>query len=121
MTEYLTPSSNRDASRLGSRLEEQTGSGNRREVPVGLFDEIKDKAGDLVGGNKDALKDGIEKAGDFIDSKTGDKFKDQIDSVQSTVGGFVDKASGGSAEAESSEAPAEAPSEAPAPEGEAQG
>ncbi|GAA1050703.1 antitoxin [Arthrobacter russicus] len=87
---------------------------------MGLFDEIKGKAGDLVGGNKDAIKDGIEKAGDFIDSKTGDKFKDQIDSVQSTVGGLVDKLSGGNAEA-APEAPAEAPPAAEAaPEGEAQ-
>lgn len=85
---------------------------------MGLFDDIKGKAGDLIGGNKDAIKDGITKAGDFIDSKTGDKFKGQIDSVQSTVGGLVDKVSGGNAEA-APETPADAPPAAEsAPEGE---
>lgn len=88
---------------------------------MGLFDDIKGKAGDLMGGNKDAIKNGIEKAGDFIDSKTGDKFKDQIDSVQSSVGGFVDKLSGDNTEEAAPEAPVEAPPVAEAaPEGEQQ-
>ncbi|MCW1249058.1 antitoxin [Acaricomes phytoseiuli] len=73
---------------------------------MGLFDDIKGKAEQLIGGNRDAIKDGIGKAGDFIDSKTGDRFKDQIDSVQSSVGGFVDKVGGD--EGQSAEAVAEA-------------
>ncbi|WP_285724244.1 antitoxin [Psychromicrobium xiongbiense] len=62
---------------------------------MGLFDEIKDKAGELFEGNKEALKDGIEKVGDFIDEKTGDKFKDQVDAVQGAASGLVGKVSGG--------------------------
>jgi hypothetical protein len=29
-------------------------------VPVGLFDDLKGKVQDLVGGNDEAIKDGIE-------------------------------------------------------------
>ncbi|NYE94092.1 hypothetical protein FHU41_000313 [Psychromicrobium silvestre] len=57
---------------------------------MSLFDDIKGKAEDLIGDNADKLKEGIEKVGDFIDEKTGDKFKDQIDGAQDAAGGFVD-------------------------------
>ena len=48
----------------------------------------------MIGGNEQAIKDGIGKAGDFIDSKTGGKYADKIDSVQQGASGFVDKANG---------------------------
>lgn len=59
---------------------------------MSIFDDIKGKAEGLVAGHEDAIKDGIEKAGDFVDGKTGDKFKDQVDSVQNAASGFVDGA-----------------------------
>ncbi|WP_394940962.1 antitoxin [Psychromicrobium sp. YIM B11713] len=59
---------------------------------MSIFDDIKGKAEDLIGDNADKLKEGIEKVGDFIDDKTGDKFKDQIDGVQKAAGDFVDNA-----------------------------
>jgi len=56
---------------------------------VGLLDDLKGKAQDLIGGNEEAIKDGVEKAGDFIDDKTGGNFTDQIDAVQNAVSDFV--------------------------------
>ncbi|WP_427017273.1 antitoxin [Pseudarthrobacter sp. P1] len=57
---------------------------------MSIFDDIKGKAEQLLHGHEDVVKDGIEKAGDFIDDKTGDKFKDQIDGAQSAASNFVD-------------------------------
>lgn len=79
---------------------EQNGSAKRREVPVSIFDDIKGKAEELLHGHEDAAKDGIEKAGDFIDDKTGDKFKDQIDGIQTAASNFVDGASSNAADGE---------------------
>lgn len=60
---------------------------------MSIFDDIKGKAEGLINGHEDQIKDGVEKAGDFVDSKTGDKFKDQIDSVQKAAGDYVDGSS----------------------------
>lgn len=43
---------------------------------------IVDKGKDLAAENADKIDDVVDKAGDFIDSKTGGKFADQIDKVQ---------------------------------------
>ncbi|MHA7270539.1 antitoxin [Arthrobacter sp. HLT1-20] len=59
---------------------------------MSIFDDIKGKAEGLIAGKEDAIKNGIEKVGDFVDEKTGDKFKDQIDSAQQAASGFVDGA-----------------------------
>jgi hypothetical protein len=59
---------------------------------VGLLDDLKGKAQQVIGGNEGAIKDGIEKAGDFVDSKTGGKHADKIDAVQRGASDFVDKA-----------------------------
>jgi MT0933-like antitoxin protein len=61
---------------------------------VSVFDEIKGKAADLMHGNEDAVRNGIEKAGDFIDSKTGDKYKDHIDGIQKSAEDFATRPSG---------------------------
>ncbi|WP_426303106.1 antitoxin [Arthrobacter sp. R-11] len=63
-------------------------------MPVGLIDDLKGKAQELIGGNEEAIKDGIEKAGDFIDDKTGGKFAEQVDAVQDAASGFVENADG---------------------------
>ena len=59
---------------------------------MGLLDDLKGKAQQVIGGNEEAIKDGIEKAGDFVDSKTGGKHADTIDAVQRGASDFVDKA-----------------------------
>ncbi|WP_113717583.1 antitoxin [Arthrobacter dokdonensis] len=58
---------------------------------MSIFDDIKGEAEGLLQGHADQVKDGIQKAGDFIDSKTGEKFKDQIDGVQQAASDFVDR------------------------------
>jgi ABC-type transporter Mla subunit MlaD len=41
--------------------------------------DFVDKAKDMAADNKDTVKDGIEKAADVVDDKTGGKFSDQVD------------------------------------------
>lgn len=66
---------------------------------MGIFDKAKqfvnehaDQAERLIAENKDKIKDGIEKAGDFVDQKTGGKYADKVDQAQNAAGDFVDKA-----------------------------
>jgi hypothetical protein len=70
----------------------------RREVSVSVLDGLKGKAGELkgkaaglVGGNSGKIKEGIGRAGGFIDSKTGGKYSDKITSVQSRASSMVNK------------------------------
>ncbi|WP_449372568.1 antitoxin [Arthrobacter psychrolactophilus] len=57
---------------------------------MSIFDDIKGKAEELLGSHGDQVKDGIEKAGDLIDEKTGGKFADQVDGVQKAASDYVD-------------------------------
>lgn len=56
------------------------------------FDELKDKAEGFVGEHADAIKGGIDKAGDFVAGKVG--HGETVDKVESALGGLVDKLSG---------------------------
>ncbi len=56
---------------------------------MGLFDSAKDKATEFANDNPDKVSDGIEKGGDFIDSKTGDKYADKVDKGQAAMGDKV--------------------------------
>lgn len=42
------------------------------------FNELKDKARDAVGAHGDKVDEGVDKAGQFLDEKTGNKHSDQI-------------------------------------------
>ena len=46
---------------------------------MGRFDEIKSKLTDAVDAHADKISEGLEKAGDFVDDKTGGKYTDKID------------------------------------------
>jgi len=52
---------------------------------MSMFDELKDKAADLVKDNPDKVESVsdtvLEKVADFADDKTGGKFHDQIESL----------------------------------------
>ncbi|AMB42466.1 hypothetical protein A5N17_18135 [Arthrobacter sp. D2] len=61
---------------------------------MGLIDDLKGKAQGLIQGNEEAIKNGIEKAGDFVDQKTGGKFAGQVDAVQNAASNFVAKNDG---------------------------
>lgn len=41
--------------------------------------------------NKDAVKDGVDKAGDFIDEKTDGKHAEHVDKGQEAAKDFIDK------------------------------
>ncbi len=47
-----------------------------------MFDNLKKKASDLVDGHGDKVGDGIDKAGDTIDERTGGQHADQVDTGQ---------------------------------------
>lgn len=57
----------------------------------GKAGELKDKATELVGGNADKIKGGIDHAGKFVDQRTGGKYSDKIDGFQSKASEAVDK------------------------------
>jgi len=61
----------------------------------GKAEGLVDQAEGLIAKNEAAIKDGIEKAGDFIDEKTGGKFADKVDSVQNAASGLTDKLADG--------------------------
>ena len=46
---------------------------------MGVFDNIKDKATELVDQHGDQAGQGIDKAGDLIDEKTGGRYADKVD------------------------------------------
>ena len=54
---------------------------------MGIFDKVSE----AVAGNADQIKEGIEKAGDFVDEKTDGKFAGQVDQAQSFAADQVDK------------------------------
>lgn len=52
---------------------------------MGFADNLKgmvDKGKNLAAENSDKIDDVVEKAGDFIDNKTGGKYSEQIDKAQ---------------------------------------
>ena len=55
---------------------------------------ILENIGDQVAKNANTIDEAIEKGGDFIDSKTGDKFKEQVDQGQEALHNAVDSLSG---------------------------
>ena len=47
-----------------------------------MFDDIKNKAKDLAREHGDSIDEGIEKTGNFIDEKTGNKHTAKIEKAQ---------------------------------------
>ncbi|UGQ12586.1 antitoxin [Yinghuangia sp. ASG 101] len=66
---------------------------------MGLFDsvkkmklgELKDKAAELAAKHDDKIDQGVDKAADFIDARTGHKHGDKLDSGAEKLKGAVDK------------------------------
>jgi len=54
------------------------------------FGDMVDKAKDAVGGNKEAVKGGIDKAADAADKATGGKATEHIDTGAEKAKGIVD-------------------------------
>ena len=57
---------------------------------MGLMDKIKA----MISGNTDKVKEGVEKAGDMVDDKTGGKFGDKVDMAQEKASEMIDKQAG---------------------------
>ncbi|HEX7202021.1 MAG TPA: antitoxin, partial [Arthrobacter sp.] len=49
---------------------------------MGLIGDLKGKAQGLIRGNEQAIKNGITKAGDLIDTKTGGKYSGHVNKIQ---------------------------------------
>ena len=62
---------------------------------MGLLDSIKN----ALGGNADKVKDGIDKAGDMIDDKTGGQYSDKIEMAEEKAGDVIDQMAEGADEA----------------------
>ncbi|KAA3640588.1 MAG: antitoxin [Armatimonadetes bacterium] len=60
---------------------------------MGFMDSVKgmvSKGKDLAGDHADKVQDGIDKAADVADDKTGGKYSDQIDSGAEKAKDFVE-------------------------------
>lgn len=55
---------------------------------MGLLDKIKG----MLGGNADKVKEGIDKAGDMVDDKTGGKYSDKIEMAEEKIADVLDDA-----------------------------
>ena len=58
------------------------------------LDELKNKAKDMVAENRDRIEDGLEKAGDMINQRTGGKHEDKIDKGLEKAKQGLDRAEG---------------------------
>lgn len=56
------------------------------------FGELKDKATDFVDEHSDQIKQGVDKAGDFVADKIG--HEEQVEKAEGAIGGFIDKLGG---------------------------
>lgn len=52
---------------------------------MGFLDKFKSKATDAAAEHPDKVEEGVEKAGDFVDEKTGGEHSEQIDAAQEKV------------------------------------
>lgn len=62
---------------------------------MGLIDNIKNKVGDQ---DPDKLREGAERAGDFVDEKTDGKYSDKVDQAQNFANDQIDKLGGAQGE-----------------------
>ena len=65
---------------------------------MGIFDKAKDMAGD----HPDQMNEGIEKAGDMVDDRTGGQHAEQVDKAQDMA---RERFGGGDAPAEGEQPP----------------
>ena len=62
----------------------------KARLDMSTFDNLKGKLGDLVDENSDKIADGMDKAGDFLDSKTGGKHADKIETGKDKLRDVLD-------------------------------
>jgi hypothetical protein len=54
------------------------------------FGDLADEAKKFAGEHSDQVKEGLEKVGDFVDEKTGNRFGDQIDKGEQQAENYLD-------------------------------
>ena len=57
---------------------------------MGVFDNMKDKVSELVDQHGDQVGDGVDKAGDLVDEKTGGQYADKVDQGQDGLRNALD-------------------------------
>ncbi|MGO4662805.1 antitoxin [Terrabacter sp. 2TAF16] len=57
---------------------------------MGVFDNMKDRASELVDQHGDQVGDGVDKAGDLVDEKTGGQYADKVDQGQDGLKNALD-------------------------------
>lgn len=67
------------------------------------LEKLKDKAEDIAEEHGDKISDGLEKAGDLIDAKTGGKRSEQIDTAVDKAQGLVERLAENSRDGENAE------------------
>lgn len=80
--------------RVGASMGVRDRSAQERHHPREGTMGFLDKAKDLVTDNKDQLKDGIDKAADVVDDRTGGKHSDHIGQVADKAKDAIDKLDG---------------------------
>ena len=55
---------------------------------------IVDKVKQMLGQNPDKARQGVERAGDMIDERTGGKYADKVDKAQQKAGDYLDREGG---------------------------
>ena len=58
---------------------------------MSFLDDAKKKLDDVVDEHGDKIAEGVEKAGDFLDEKTGHKHADKVDQAAKKVGDAIRK------------------------------
>lgn len=58
---------------------------------MGFLDKIRSKTSAVAREHGDKVKDGLGKAGDVVDKKTGHKHTDKIQSAEDKLGEGIDK------------------------------
>ncbi len=61
---------------------------------MSMFDNMKDKASDLVDEHGEQVGEGVDKAGDFVDEKTGGQYADKVDQGQTAAKDALDNLDG---------------------------
>ncbi|MEM1334331.1 MAG: antitoxin [Actinomycetota bacterium] len=75
----------RRAERVDTSVSDNLSDNLQEGTTMGLFDKAKKLADD----NKEKIADGVDKATDVVDDKTGGKFSDQLDKVDEAVEKFA--------------------------------
>jgi len=81
---------------------------------MGFLDKFKKKATETVDKHGDKINDGLDKAGEFVDKKTGGKHTDKIETATSKAGDALDKLDGKNDDIPD-ETPSATPPKPPAP------